>query len=1051
MVFSSVSFTAFADDETGTTATEPATSWDGTTVSTAWYDGNENATEFTISTAADLAGLAKITNSEKDKFKGKTIKLEKDIDLGGKEWTPIGKVARYNSNGNPVKDSEDDIVGLFYGNFDGQGHTIKNLSITGYGSDVGLFGFTMTGEIKDFTLENASVSGYLDVGAVAGCPYTTEYTDITVKGSIQIDGYAYVGGAFGKNAYDDITNVNVMGDEGSYVKAESGGYRTYVGGLVGFMGEGNQTIKDCDVAIDVTGSTCDVGGITGMLHYGNSMIDCTYKGSLTLTSEDNEAVGEIGGLAGTYKTGSEEVKDQVTTVKGCTAIVDRAQITRYGDTEPTDVTDSITSLGTIYSEVDKTAGVYDISAEINGKQETSSNVAASIGSNYYKTLDDAVAALKSGDTLKLLNDVTVDTKIVFDDKVTLDLNGKNLTSEFFDADNKDRYAFVFEKGGKIIDSAEEKGEIVSTKSRTIYSSSSTDLLTVDGVNATIKAARIDGSVVIATTGGGLTLTNSVITTADENGYAVSSFGPADQEDIRDVYTIENTKIYSTYTCIYRNGSIGKFAMSVKGSELIAKSSGVNTNTTAVYISNQTKTDGSRHQVSFENCVITGDTGIEAKFSDITLKDCDVTATGTPAYSQNGSGATTNGFAVVISDNTIGQDVKPVGNIIIESGNYTGLIGLENFSDAKALMEADTKTDAKVSGGSFSTDVSAYCANGFKMRYVNGKYVVDKDESTDTISLAFEKQDGTDNVYDIVLSGDGKDIHRLNAAEFTFALDVTKGDLTYEIAAADKMSLITKANAENYYEFHFDGKDFTKGTADSGSTITIGTVTFDGYGEFTFGANEGKVTATTMDDNLVTEFVVNGGTGKGTLKIDSKLDTEITVPAQTLTINVAMNHKVTDNAADYQDMTVEISGGDLGKDTKEFKLGTDGVALANNGVYTISEKLTQNRLYTVTVKGAGYRTARYTVNMSADKTMNFWNNVMTSDVTVVDDTKATKNFLAGDIVKDGVINIYDLSAVVAYFGADELQTSNPAYAKYDINRDGKIDMMDISIVLTSWGE
>ena len=73
------------------------------------------------------------------------------------------------------------------------------------------------------------------------------------------------------------------------------------------------------------------------------------------------------------------------------------------------------------------------------------------------------------------------------------------------------------------------------------------------------------------------------------------------------------------------------------------------------------------------------------------------------------------------------------------------------------------------------------------------------------------------------------------------------------------------------------------------------------------------------------------------------------------------------------------------------------------------------------------------------------------VTVVDDTKATTNFLAGDIVKDNSINIYDLSAVVAYFGTEMATSEYNKYAKYDLNRDGKIDIMDISMVLTSWGK
>ena len=85
-------------------------------------------------------------------------------------------------------------------------------------------------------------------------------------------------------------------------------------------------------------------------------------------------------------------------------------------------------------------------------------------------------------------------------------------------------------------------------------------------------------------------------------------------------------------------------------------------------------------------------------------------------------------------------------------------------------------------------------------------------------------------------------------------------------------------------------------------------------------------------------------------------------------------------------------------------------------------------------------------------MNLWNNVMTAPTEVVVGTGETTqtNFLAGDIIRDNIINIYDLSAVVAYFGTNNLVSEHKDYAKYDLNRDGKIDMMDISIVLTSWG-
>ena len=92
-------------------------------------------------------------------------------------------------------------------------------------------------------------------------------------------------------------------------------------------------------------------------------------------------------------------------------------------------------------------------------------------------------------------------------------------------------------------------------------------------------------------------------------------------------------------------------------------------------------------------------------------------------------------------------------------------------------------------------------------------------------------------------------------------------------------------------------------------------------------------------------------------------------------------------------------------------------------------------------------------MTGDKILNFWNNVKDND-TVVEtgkDTSAKKvTYLAGDIVKDSLINIYDLSAVVSYFGETGLVGTNNDYAKYDLNRDGKIDSKDVAYVLVSWG-
>ena len=338
---------------------------------TSWYSESEN--EFTISSADQLAGLAQLVN-EGNTFKGKTITLGAAIDLENREWTPIGYSGK-----------------AFKGTFDGGEHTISNLVINQPGRrNVGLFGYTENGEVKNFTLHNAKVTGYLEVGAVAGTPYTSKYTDIAVTGLIEVNGFSYVGGALGKNAYADVTNVDITGDTGSYVNAESGIYRTYVGGLIGFMGEGSHTVSNCDVKIDVMGSTCDVGGILGILHYGNTLVNCTYEGSLTLTDPDADGGDEFGALVGTVHNG-----DRATTkIERCEATVHKAT------SGASDVTETITPHGDFYYDLTSTdekgdprnTGAVTIEATVNNVPVTVDNNVASVGTEGYKTLPEAIDA-----------------------------------------------------------------------------------------------------------------------------------------------------------------------------------------------------------------------------------------------------------------------------------------------------------------------------------------------------------------------------------------------------------------------------------------------------------------------------------------------------------------------------------------------------------------------------------------------------------------------------------------------------------------------------------
>lgn len=360
------------------------------------------------------------------------------------------------------------------------------------------------------------------------------------------------------------------------------------------------------------------------------------------------------------------------------------------------------------------------------------------------------------------------------------------------------------------------------------------------------------------------------------------------------------------------------------------------------------------------------------------------------------------------------------------------------------------------------------------KVVDGKVYAAADALEVEFELASEAEG--EKVYNINLKANAQGIiNRLNSADLTFAFDATEGDVAYEIIASNSEVAVNPVdNGKVRYEFHYNGKDNV--LTDTDTVITIGQVRFTGYGKFNFAVDSTATTnaahSTTMQDNIVDTFVPGGVLADGTVVGDFDIiddtikDIVIAVPVKDLTINIDFPNAVEDQVIAYQDMKVVISGGDLDEDIT-IDLGTDAVATdldifgkadaafvaaMDNGSYVINvtDALTLNNAYTVTVSGAGYRTARYTVTMTEDKALRFWNNVMDENQVVElgkDSSIAKVTFLAGDIVKDNNINIYDLSAVVSYFGS--VSTTENGYAKYDLNRDGVIDSKDVAYVLVSW--
>lgn len=464
-----------------------------------------------------------------------------------------------------------------------------------------------------------------------------------------------------------------------------------------------------------------------------------------------------------------------------------------------------------------------------------------------------------------------------------------------------------------------------------------------------------------------------------------------------------------------------------------------------------------------NTVLTGDTNIEAPSYAVAF---DVW------YGMNPYPAVT----VTLDENmtgTVTGKIEIGGQKVAETPEDHQLTILSGTIDGtiEKSSAAIVEGAGNVQGGTFTKPVDPeFCAEGMSaIPDADGNYSIQKLES---MIVKFEPVKNAAGLYDIVLMSNTKNpINRLTAAELAFAIE--SDTVAYEILPYGNISLVpnTETVAENDYLFHLDGVTAPDETAHE---ITIGQVQLGGYGDVKFSIDDGAanaVRATATENSIVTDYLPSGGTAEnvGLLIINDAgnngvIDTTIKPATQKLTLRIAFPNAVENQAKAYQDMKVSVSGGHLAE-ALTYELGSDSedcdfeaIALGDKSydgyIIEVADTLLQNTAYTVTIEGKGYRTARYTVNMQeADKELTFWNNVMDT-ATVIEtgnaDSAATVTYLAGDIVKDNNINIYDLSAVVSYFGTVNNVAEKSDYAKYDLNRDGKIDSKDVAMVLVSWG-
>ena len=261
-------------------AAEDFSVWDGS-VDTEWL--NESEKTHIIDSAAKLAGLAKLTNDaaiggSTGAYEGHTFYITVNIDLAGKEWTPIGTNYGINFAGN--------LEGKL-GGVEGAAPTIKNFSLTntaGHGN-TGFIGTLRGGSVKNLTFENASVS-YIEgssLGIVVGymSKVVTAFENITVINSHvkstatrQDEG---VGGVVGYAKIDKALNFKNI----AFINGTVEGAIVETGGIIGYarVNVENEliTFENCYASGTVTGNAGNAGGIAGKLQVLNDSDVFTMK------------------------------------------------------------------------------------------------------------------------------------------------------------------------------------------------------------------------------------------------------------------------------------------------------------------------------------------------------------------------------------------------------------------------------------------------------------------------------------------------------------------------------------------------------------------------------------------------------------------------------------------------------------------------------------------------------------------------------------------------------------------------------------------------------
>ena len=238
----------------------------------------ESNGSYTVTSADGLMNVAKLVNGGKTDI---NITLDKNIDLTGKDWTPIGT----------------DYDNSYKGTFDGGGHTITGLTFTTNDEYAGLFGWlNRAGTVKNVVMEGVQITSHQiyggSIGGVVGSGWGT-IENCSVSGSVS--GTVYVGGVVGVQIGGSITGCSSSATVKGTVD---------VGGVAG-QTNSSATLTACyatgNVIIEINPKKNIAGGSLVGMNAGSSLLACYATGNVTSTGSSTGKV-HIGGFLGNNYT-----------------------------------------------------------------------------------------------------------------------------------------------------------------------------------------------------------------------------------------------------------------------------------------------------------------------------------------------------------------------------------------------------------------------------------------------------------------------------------------------------------------------------------------------------------------------------------------------------------------------------------------------------------------------------------------------------------------------------------------------------------------------------